>query len=211
VCFSAVRECIADIGPAKSRAFCADTLAGLLGHSPEIVELRQTASLIASELLTNSVNAGSTTATLSLAVHRDHLRVAVEDDAVGRPELRRAIQTATSGRGLLIISEISQAWGVDASSSGKQVWAEIAVPASATTQLSCTRAAWRSGSSGPRTRERALSRPCPRCGASTFAFVDWRTDSQPGGGQKYWGLKHLDDETRADNDCSRIPPLVGAE
>ena len=57
----------------------------------------------------------------------DHiLRIEVIDRGDGSPELQRPYAHSEHGRGLLLVSAICAAWGVDALGDGrKMVWAEL--------------------------------------------------------------------------------------
>jgi anti-sigma regulatory factor (Ser/Thr protein kinase) len=88
----------------------------------------QDAALLVSELVTNAVIHGRTTATVEVHRPADTLRVTVRDDnpqlpAVGdSPDLN-----AESGRGLLIVSETATRWGIEAGAGGKAIWFELEV------------------------------------------------------------------------------------
>ncbi|HEX2575582.1 MAG TPA: ATP-binding protein, partial [Aquihabitans sp.] len=80
-------------------------------------------TLMVSELASNSIrHAGSP---FELAVTRDDaaVRVEITDDGAGRPEVRHAAPSATSGRGLHIVDLLADDWGVDdLDEDGKTVW-----------------------------------------------------------------------------------------
>jgi signal transduction histidine kinase len=113
--------------PAGARAFCGGQLATMLPAGAVIDTVVDTAELIFSELVTNAINAGTSALELTLAIHRDHLRLAVRDDARGRPQRQDAAPTDSHGRGLEIVAALSRAWGVDRSPPGKQVWAQLPI------------------------------------------------------------------------------------
>jgi serine phosphatase RsbU (regulator of sigma subunit)/anti-sigma regulatory factor (Ser/Thr protein kinase) len=88
-------------------------------------ELADSASLIVSELVTNAVIHTGTPARLALRLQSQDLRVEVEDQLPGRtlaivPE--RPSDTAEQGRGLLITTSLSSAWGVEYTATAKRVW-----------------------------------------------------------------------------------------
>ncbi|MDF9816330.1 ATP-binding protein [Streptomyces sp. SPB162] len=94
---------------------------------PGLVDI---AELLTSELVTNALqhtDEGAVfTATLSDGpVHR--LRVEVHDHAGRRPRLHTASENATSGRGLLLVQALADAWGVRSQGTGKVVWFELDV------------------------------------------------------------------------------------
>ncbi|MDX6296630.1 MAG: hypothetical protein QOI51_487 [Nocardioidaceae bacterium] len=74
--------------PAHGRQFCAAQLGAALSELPGRDDLIFDANVVVSELLTHSLRAGSQLVRLSLSLHRDSLRVMVEDDAPGGPRSR---------------------------------------------------------------------------------------------------------------------------
>jgi len=102
--------------------------------------LADTAELLTTELVTNALQhtggGAELTATLSPAP-RNRLRIEVRDSLARRPP-RRGVAAApaagagehgTSGRGLLLVQALSDAWGVNARGTGKVVWFELAAHA----------------------------------------------------------------------------------
>lgn len=103
--------------------FCA--AAGL----PE--ELCHTASLLTSELVTNAVLHGKSSATLSAHRPNDRLRVSVRDDNPALPKVGASPTVdaaAEGGRGLAIVAMLADSWGVEATDTGKAVWFELVIP-----------------------------------------------------------------------------------
>lgn len=89
-------------------------------------ELVDSASLIVSELVTNAVVHTGTTVRLTLALQGHDLRVEVEDQHPGRtlPMVTdRPPDTSEHGRGLMITTSLSSAWGVEYTAATKRVWA----------------------------------------------------------------------------------------
>lgn len=84
------------------------------------------AEIIVSELLTNAINAQCDLAELRLSARQDCVRIEVHDDGTGMPELQYPGIADQHGRGLLIVSALASKWGVEPSSDGKRVWAELA-------------------------------------------------------------------------------------
>jgi anti-sigma regulatory factor (Ser/Thr protein kinase) len=115
----------------------------LLADQPERGELLGDVTVIISELVTNAVNAGATSALVTLDWHRHQLRLVVADDAPGVPALQAPTRDETHGRGLAITQSLSTVWGVEPPSRGyhvgKQVWAELRVAPVLTTTLLCHR------------------------------------------------------------------------
>src|SRR5256885_2322567 len=66
-----------------------------------------------------------TTTDLIIDLGERRLRVEVRDAAAGRPERRDPSFDDLSGRGLLIVDELADRWGVDEAPPGKSVWFEL--------------------------------------------------------------------------------------
>jgi anti-sigma regulatory factor (Ser/Thr protein kinase) len=93
---------------------------------PEIVD---DALVLVSELVTNAVQHGRPDITIQVVVDPPGIGVAVDDEGEHVPEVagRRPADTATSGRGLLIVDSIASEWGVEphGQEPGKTVWFEL--------------------------------------------------------------------------------------
>ena len=141
MCWSASQVYVGDDhAPGIGRSFCIAQLRAALADGPGRDDLIYDTALVASELLTNSVRAGSRVTRFSLAVHRDHLRVVVDDDAPGQPRARTPESDETTGRGIAIVTSIASHWSVEPLIPGKRVWAELDVPPDLTADLpSCHR------------------------------------------------------------------------
>jgi anti-sigma regulatory factor (Ser/Thr protein kinase) len=85
--------------------------------------------LIVSELVTNAVRAGSPTVVVSVGTQEGRIVVRVSDEAAGWPEQREATIHDIGGRGLPLVSALSETWGVRMADTGKVVWAELKIPA----------------------------------------------------------------------------------
>ncbi|WP_241845506.1 MULTISPECIES: ATP-binding protein [Streptomyces] len=86
------------------------------------------AALVVSELVTNAiVHTGSRTVVCEICTGADTVRIAIRDEGHGagvpRPGLRGPDEE--HGRGLLLVSAVSSAWGVQDFGSGLSVWAEL--------------------------------------------------------------------------------------
>lgn len=89
-------------------------------------ELVDSASLIVSELVTNAVVHTGTPVRLGLGLQGHDLRIEVEDRHPGRtlpmvPD--QPPDTSEHGRGLMITTSLSSAWGVEYTAATKRVWA----------------------------------------------------------------------------------------
>jgi anti-sigma regulatory factor (Ser/Thr protein kinase) len=83
--------------------------------------------LLVSELVTNAAEHGSGAGDaigLSVCIEGHLLRVTVTDRSVAPPALRRVSRDCTHGRGLWIVDQLVDRWGVDVGESGKSVWVE---------------------------------------------------------------------------------------
>ena len=70
--------------------------------------------LIASELVTNAVQAGATIVEVGVNVTEGRLDLVVTDDAGGWPTMTSPTPDDTAGRGLLIVEHLADAWVVAA-------------------------------------------------------------------------------------------------
>ncbi|MBG0816080.1 SpoIIE family protein phosphatase [Planomonospora sp. ID82291] len=91
-------------------------------------QLTDTACLLASELLTNTVRHTRGPATLRLLRTRDGLTVEVTDHSADLPRPRRARSTDEAGRGLAILQALADAWGAHPTATGKTVWFSLRLP-----------------------------------------------------------------------------------
>ncbi|WP_329222878.1 SpoIIE family protein phosphatase [Streptomyces sp. NBC_01485] len=86
--------------------------------------------LVADELITNALmhTEGAAIVTLRALTGGDRrLRVEVEDSSSALPRRREAGVSGVSGRGLLLVDLLADAWGVEARGGGKCVWCEFVV------------------------------------------------------------------------------------
>ena len=83
--------------------------------------------LLVSEVVTNAVRHASSGGELSLEASPTGFRVEVSDRGSGSPRMRAVEPTEPSGRGLLVVDAIADAWGVnsEASGLGHTVWFEL--------------------------------------------------------------------------------------
>jgi PAS domain S-box-containing protein len=87
--------------------------------------------LVADELITNVLlhTEGPATVTMRQLQEGDRrLRVEVEDAASALPRRREAGESGMSGRGLMLVDQLSDLWGVEPRGRGKCVWSEFLVP-----------------------------------------------------------------------------------
>ncbi|MGH9300544.1 MAG: ATP-binding protein [Acidimicrobiales bacterium] len=105
-----------------ARRFLAERLAAWGGQ-----EYGDAATLLIGEMVANAVLHARTDLTVRLSMHDAGLRIEVSDLSDRRPVVRHYSMESTTGRGLGLIDEMAQRWGVtDAPpGSGKTVWVEL--------------------------------------------------------------------------------------
>ena len=109
------------------RVWTRATVTEQIGTGNHHAELNDDIELVVSELITNAWQCGAERIQLCLEFPTGVVRMIVEDDGPGTPHRMDAATYDTHGRGLTIVSALSQGWGVDALPGGKRVWAEFAV------------------------------------------------------------------------------------
>lgn len=83
------------------------------------------ARVVITELVTNAVLHARTAVAVSVALGNGRLRIEVRDGSAREPVCRHHSATATTGRGLSLIGQLSDDWGVEPRDNGKVVWAEL--------------------------------------------------------------------------------------
>jgi anti-sigma regulatory factor (Ser/Thr protein kinase) len=91
----------------------------------DLAELDEVASLLVSELVSNVVLHAETDLDLLLRRSEGRVRVEVHDRNPRLPERKFYSPTAATGRGLVFIAELAQAWGAEPTPGGKSVWFEL--------------------------------------------------------------------------------------
>src|SRR2546422_7290299 len=87
---------------------------------------REIGILLTSELVTNALLYAQGRIVLEVAPRGTNYRICVHDPLPCHLEPRHTPVTATSGRGLLLVEQLSQSWGVQFPvGSGKDVWFEV--------------------------------------------------------------------------------------
>lgn len=105
----------------RARQFTQDRLAGWGAD-----DVAENAVLVVSELVTNAITHGGSTCRVVLRWGDGSLRIEVFDFGTGTPEPQAPSTVRPGGRGLMIVSSLATAWGIDPSDEGKVVWAELA-------------------------------------------------------------------------------------
>ena len=83
--------------------------------------------LVVSELITNAIRYARSPIQLRL-IHDRALICEVSDGSSTAPHLRQARAFDEGGRGLLLVSQLTQRWGSRQTPQGKTIWAEQALP-----------------------------------------------------------------------------------
>ncbi|MGW3176910.1 SpoIIE family protein phosphatase [Streptomyces sp. NPDC001153] len=92
-----------------------------------LAELVFATELVLSELITNAIRYGG--APIRVRLIRDRTLICeVSDGSNTSPHLRYAGTTDEGGRGLFLVSQMTERWGVRYSPQGKVIWAEQALP-----------------------------------------------------------------------------------
>jgi anti-sigma regulatory factor (Ser/Thr protein kinase) len=88
------------------------------------------AALLVTELVSNVVDhvGGESDLTIEVSLAEAWLRIAVVDGSAIRPVVRELSTEQPRGRGLLMVQEIADRWGVEDHDGGKRIWLEL-VPA----------------------------------------------------------------------------------
>ncbi|MFD5792698.1 SpoIIE family protein phosphatase [Streptomyces diastatochromogenes] len=92
-----------------------------------LAELGFGMELVLSELITNAIRYGSDP--IHVRLIRDRTLVCeVSDGSSTSPHLRYAATTDEGGRGLFLVSQMTERWGTRYTPQGKVIWAEVALP-----------------------------------------------------------------------------------
>jgi CheY-like chemotaxis protein/anti-sigma regulatory factor (Ser/Thr protein kinase) len=85
------------------------------------------ALLVVTELVTNAVVHAGSQCDLRVQLRDGVLRLEVDDEGGGTPDLQRSSDSEEHGRGLFLVSAMSMSWGIGPTPAGKTVWAELLV------------------------------------------------------------------------------------
>ncbi|MFF4084184.1 SpoIIE family protein phosphatase [Streptomyces sp. NPDC001777] len=97
----------------------------------DMAELADDAELVTGELLVNVLLHTEGGAVLTLEVLPEpvrRVRLSVQDRSSAWPRRRSPGETATSGRGLMLLDAVATRWGIEPRGEGKAVWCEIGTP-----------------------------------------------------------------------------------
>jgi anti-sigma regulatory factor (Ser/Thr protein kinase) len=103
--------------PALARAALATTAIGIPANAFD------TAALLTSELVTNSVkHSGSTWIDVAITLRMDALRIEVSDQST--QAIRPRTAETDGGWGLMLVGELATRWGIERHRVGKTIWIE---------------------------------------------------------------------------------------
>lgn len=85
-------------------------------------DLEWAAAALVSELATNAVLHAGTTFAVALTLDDERLRLEVTDGSTTQPVVRHYDDHATTGRGLRLVVQLSEQWGVEPQRTSKTVW-----------------------------------------------------------------------------------------
>jgi anti-sigma regulatory factor (Ser/Thr protein kinase) len=105
-----------------ARRFAAQAMSHMGIHG----ETMDRTQLLVTELATNAVQHAHSAIRLSVVPDPGRVRVEVRDDDPSVPPApRKPDADAEHGRGLWLVSALSERWGVNANDKGKTVWFEV--------------------------------------------------------------------------------------
>lgn len=124
-----------DLPPSPESARAARRFAHATLAEWRLEPLTDDLDLVVSELITNALLHARTgrcapgaTIRLDLERHEGHLLCRVGDGSELPPLPEEAVDTAESGRGLLLVEAVSTCWGWSREAGGKSVWAQLRLP-----------------------------------------------------------------------------------
>jgi PAS domain S-box-containing protein len=113
------------LAPHPSSVALARRLVRDLAAGTEHEPLLEKAVLIVSEVVTNALLHAGTPIDLAVSIGERGIRVEVGDGSPHLPVRRRYAPTAGTGRGMLMLEELVDDWGVSRRRNGKTVWFEV--------------------------------------------------------------------------------------
>lgn len=105
--------------PRRARYLARDALAGQSEETTELV------MLLVSEVVTNAVLHARSDIRVAISWNGDAVRVEVADHSPLLPAQRHFSEMATTGRGIQLVDEIADSWGLVPGDEGKVVWFEL--------------------------------------------------------------------------------------
>lgn len=88
-------------------------------------DLLEDALLVATELVANAVRHAPGPFEFRATYLGGRLRLEISDGSTAEPQKREAAPDDNGGRGIAIVSTLTDLWGFDRTAAGKTVWAEL--------------------------------------------------------------------------------------
>jgi anti-sigma regulatory factor (Ser/Thr protein kinase) len=107
----------------QARAFVRNVL-----HDSHLDHLHDAVELLSTELVNNAVVHATGGRTIRITPDPEVVRVEVDDLSADAPVPEIPEMRSESGRGLLLLAAIADAWGFEKQRHGKTVWFEIRAP-----------------------------------------------------------------------------------
>jgi anti-sigma regulatory factor (Ser/Thr protein kinase) len=104
----------------RARRFVSATL-----RAWECTPLVDAAVLLVNELVTNALIHARSSVEVLIRLLPGGLRIEVRDDSPRPPRLQTPTDDATGGRGLWLVDQMADTWGVEPAPGGKRVWFEL--------------------------------------------------------------------------------------
>jgi anti-sigma regulatory factor (Ser/Thr protein kinase) len=108
-----------------SAAASARRFATATARSWGLASITDLLELLVSELVTNAVRHADSPGIIELSELEAGMRVDVADECATPPTMSDIDPTADCGRGLHLVDELADAWGIDLRDDGKVVWFEL--------------------------------------------------------------------------------------
>ncbi|MFC7492768.1 MULTISPECIES: ATP-binding protein [unclassified Nocardioides] len=100
----------------------------LLTDAGVATDVRETAELLTTELVSNAVEHGGGASFLNATVGADAIRLEVTDPSPALPTPSQSLDELNDrGRGMLLVAALASRWGTERQPPGKTVWCEIAL------------------------------------------------------------------------------------
>lgn len=114
-------------GEAPSASEARRFVAGRLADAG-LEEMNDTASLLVSELVANAVLHAHTDLVVVLRIGQERVTVEVHDGSAGSPSPKNYSSLSGTGRGLVLVEALAEAWGTEPTADGKYVWFDLRRP-----------------------------------------------------------------------------------
>lgn len=105
--------------PSRARRFAEEALNGDIATLDVLL-------LLLSEVVTNAVLHAGSDVTVRILRNGPKVRVEVADHSKSGPVRRSFSENAGTGRGMILVEELADDWGMQPSEDGKVVWFEVA-------------------------------------------------------------------------------------